>query len=90
MSVRAKFKVSSIVDGKDANGVVATRQVHLQAVYSPDQDHPNYSWSKWTPCGSLSMTITNPTPSISSRRGRNTSSTLPQHKRITDMNSIQH
>jgi hypothetical protein len=57
MTVRAKFKVSSIEphDGPDP-----IRVVRMDAVYSDDPASPNHSWSKWTPAGQVQMTITNP------------------------------
>jgi hypothetical protein len=36
------------------------RVVNLNPVYSSDPDSPNYSFSKWTPSGQISLTITNP------------------------------
>lgn len=52
MSVRAKFRCNSIEDF--GNDMVT---VKLSAVSSGDD---NKSWSKWTPSGTLSLTITNP------------------------------
>lgn len=54
MSVKARMVVESNV-GDDQQ-----RQVSLRAVYSPDPESPNYSFSKWTPSGQLNLTITNP------------------------------
>jgi len=56
--VRAKFSVTSIIKNEDL--VSPSEVVYLNAVYSSDPTSENYSWSKWTPAGSLSMTITNP------------------------------
>jgi hypothetical protein len=55
-SVRAKFRVSylkKIHTGGDPQG-----EVELTAVSGKDGD--NASWSKWTPTGKITMTITNP------------------------------
>jgi hypothetical protein len=50
--VRAKMKVQEIVPAQDGS----YKAVTLQAV----TDDENKSWSKWTPSGQLTMTITNP------------------------------
>ena len=34
--------------------------IRLQAAYSSAPGTPNHQWSKWTPSGSLSLSITNP------------------------------
>lgn len=49
--VRAKFRVQSVIhhDGEQ-------RTIQLAAVSGKE----NESWSKWTPSGSLQMSITNP------------------------------
>ena len=54
MNVAAMFKVESIMLSEFG------RVVKLRAVYSNDPGSPNYSWSKATPAGELTMTITNP------------------------------
>lgn len=36
------------------------KSIRLDAVYDPDPNGTNASWSKWTPSGSVQMTITNP------------------------------
>lgn len=61
MTVRAKFKVSAIEPySNPTTGEVIQKQVRLDAVYSSDPASENYSWSKYTPSGSASLTITNP------------------------------
>lgn len=53
--VRAKFKVTSITHfNNDPHNYMA--DVNLTAVHGAD----NRTWSKWTPSGSLKMSITNP------------------------------
>ena len=54
MSVTAKFRCSHITVGD------GWREVRFLAVYSDDKNSENYSWSKWTPCGYIVMSITNP------------------------------
>ncbi len=51
--IRAKFVVETVA--KHASGVEA---VTLRPVYGDTPE--NKSWSKWTPTGSLAMTISNP------------------------------
>lgn len=54
MQVQAKFNCENVEDNGDSQNVT------FRAVYSPDKTHENYSWSKWTPAGFLSMNISNP------------------------------
>ena len=56
--IRAKFKCESVQSLEC--GAVYQENVTLRAVYSPDPRDENFGWSEATPCGSLSMTITNP------------------------------
>lgn len=56
MTIRAKFRCFYAY--KSADGSAETVQLH--AAYSADPSDPNYSWSKATPGGSLTMTISNP------------------------------
>ena len=51
MNVRAKFKVMSV---KHHEGDQA--MIELSAIHGAD----NRTWSKWTPNGTLTMTVTNP------------------------------
>lgn len=54
MAVTARMSCNSSVQIGD------NRQVQFAPVYSSDPDSPNYSWSKYTPSGSLMLNITNP------------------------------
>lgn len=58
MSIKAKFKVTTVkhVDWSDA-----VRVIELSAVTSGSKE--NADWSKWTPAGSISLTIDNPVAS---------------------------
>lgn len=58
MSVRAKFQCSSVVPQGAQTPEYTCMSVHLHAVYADGKG--NESWSKATPNGSLTMTITNP------------------------------
>lgn len=60
MTVRAKFFVSSIEHvGTPGSDPCAT--VRLKPVYGTyGDDESNKTWSKYTPNGSIEMTITNP------------------------------
>ncbi len=51
MNVRAKFKVVSVKHLENDQS-----QVELAAIHGAD----NRQWSKWTPSGNLTMSITNP------------------------------
>lgn len=55
MSIRAKFRVHSVVP---LEGTDPGQTVRLHPVYSGSEE--NKSFSKWTPTGEVSMTITNP------------------------------
>ena len=54
MSIRARMKVDSVTD------YGSHKTVKLSPVTTGDQTSPNYSYSKWTPSGSLELVITNP------------------------------
>lgn len=60
MTVRARLKVGSILENKDGEGKVMSKQITFGAVYSADPASPNYSFSQATPNAQLTMTITNP------------------------------
>lgn len=53
-SIIARFRCDKAEAGQDSD------QIALQAVYSSSASAPNNQWSKWTPSGSLHLTITNP------------------------------
>lgn len=62
MSLVAKFRCDSVAVLSDATSEEKqSERVSLSAVYSDDPAHENYSWSKLTPAGHLSLTISNPT-----------------------------
>ena len=50
MNIRAKFVCNSVTKTVDAE----------QIAFSAAQGESNKQWSKWTPSGQLSMSITNP------------------------------
>lgn len=54
MKVVAKFNCENVENQNDSQNVT------FRAVYSPDENHENYQWSKWTPAGFLTMNISNP------------------------------
>lgn len=56
--IRAKFKCQAVAHHEAPTGGV-NLIVSLGAVYGKDGSD-NAQWSKWTPSGTLSMTITNP------------------------------
>ncbi|MBI5545307.1 MAG: hypothetical protein HY901_15560 [Deltaproteobacteria bacterium] len=57
MAVRAKMTVTQ---NKPQTADPEQRDVVLTAVYTDDPNDPNHSWSKYTPCGQVMMTIGNP------------------------------
>lgn len=52
--VTARFNCTQILD------TGGTKTVTLTPVYSANPNSPNFSWSKATPSGSLTLSITNP------------------------------
>lgn len=56
MKVRAKFRVTGIelYESPEGSG-------RVKLVAGNDKEGDNTDWSKWTPSGEISMTITNPT-----------------------------
>jgi len=63
MALIAKFRVDAVTQRQMSDGEggsLIAEEVELMAVYSDDPEHPNHSWSKWTPSGNLTMQITNP------------------------------
>ena len=52
MKVKAKMKVVSVLQFEGGE------TVQLQAVYGDSEE--NKTWSKWTPSGSLQLSVTNP------------------------------
>lgn len=62
MSIRAKFHCTNVSNsGHSTNGaaVKTSEQVTLHAVYGKEGTD-NATWAKYTPSGSLSLTIDNP------------------------------
>lgn len=57
MQVVAKFKLEKITN--HANYPENT-DLEFNAVYSSDPKTENYTWSKYTPSGTLKMSVTNP------------------------------
>ncbi len=58
--LRLKMVVNSVKKVCDGNGAISQEEVGLNAVYDSKEGSANAQWSKWTPCGSLTMTISNP------------------------------
>lgn len=56
MSVRAKFWVTGINHRHIGDDSAVNAEVTLEPVY----DDANKDWSKWTPSGKITMSITNP------------------------------
>lgn len=54
--LRAKFKCINVTTGPDGDEKL-WESVELNAVYATEGE--NASWSKWTPSGSVKMSITN-------------------------------
>ena len=56
--LRAKFRVERVTRDINAEGGVEYETVKLRAVYGNNAE--NEQWSKWTPSGEVSLTISNP------------------------------
>ncbi|HEX9996689.1 MAG TPA: hypothetical protein VGB45_06070 [Abditibacterium sp.] len=59
-TIRAKFYVTKVENYHDATKTKTGETVTLQPVVSSDPENENASFSKWTPSGSIVMSITNP------------------------------
>lgn len=57
--LRLKMQVGSVKHVVGTNGEIAQEEVVLSAVYGAEGS-ANSQWSKYTPCGQLTMTISNP------------------------------
>lgn len=60
MSLRLKMVVNTVKRCASDTGEIQSEEITLSAVYSDKEGAPNKQWSKWTPCGNLSFTVTNP------------------------------
>jgi len=61
--MRAKFRVNIVTDGKSnyqGEEKKYREDIVANAVYDPDPNGANRSWSEATPYGELRMAITNP------------------------------
>jgi hypothetical protein len=63
MTVRARFFVEDIqhhdVPGTEAYAVISMKPV-FGSYGKPEDEAVNKSWSKWTPSGHISLSVTNP------------------------------
>ena len=57
--IRAKMFVNKVNRGADSNGDISQEEIELSAVYGKEGT-VNNQWSKYTPFGRLTMTISNP------------------------------
>ena len=57
--LRAKMSVDSVLSACDYLGDKQSEHIKLRAVYG-QEGSSNAQWSKWTPNGSLELSITNP------------------------------
>jgi hypothetical protein len=52
--------VNTVKRGAGNDGAVQYEEITMSAVYSDKEGSPNKQWSKWTPTGQLSFTVSNP------------------------------
>jgi hypothetical protein len=57
--LRAKLRVSEVLQRKNANGETETEIVRLAAVYSDKEGSENKKWSTWTPSANFEIHINN-------------------------------
>lgn len=57
---RCKMRVSEVTRSISAAGETESERVKLTAVYANDPQNVNAQWSRWTPNGSIDITISNP------------------------------
>ena len=61
MQVKAKLKVSGITENNWGPGSSKSGEsIDMYAVYSPDKESENYSYSQATPFAHLNISVTNP------------------------------
>lgn len=58
--LRAKVRVSEVLQSKDADGSTSQERVKLIAVYDSDPESENGKWSRWTPSANFEISISNP------------------------------
>lgn len=58
--LRLKCMVNSVKTVHGTEGEPVSQELALSAVYSNKEGSANAQWSKWTPCASLTMTVSNP------------------------------
>lgn len=58
--LRLKMVINTVKRSADDSGNVGYEEITASAVYSDKEGAPNKQWSKWTPCGALSFTVSNP------------------------------
>ena len=57
-TLRAKFRINTVTREIDSRGEVSNETVNLTAVSGSSDE--NKQWCKWTPNGSINLTINNP------------------------------
>lgn len=57
--LRAKVRVSEVLQRKNSLGATETEIIKLQAVTSNQEGSENAQWSKWTPQASFELHINN-------------------------------
>lgn len=58
-TIRAKMFVNSVKRHANSSGGIETEEIELSCVYGKEGT-ANSKWSKYTPSGKLTMSITNP------------------------------
>jgi hypothetical protein len=57
---RLKLVVNNVNRAASNDGSIQSEEIIMSAVTSGDDNAANKQWSKWTPTGRLSFTVTNP------------------------------
>lgn len=60
VTTRLKMVVNTVKRYAGNDGQIQQEEITLSAVTSGDDNAANKQWSKWTPCGNLSFTVSNP------------------------------
>jgi hypothetical protein len=60
MALRLKMVVNTVKRSAAQDGSIMSEEITMSAVYSDKEGSPNKQWSKWTPAGNLSFTVSNP------------------------------
>jgi len=60
ISTRLKLVVNTVTRNAGQDGSITGEEITMSPVMSDKEGSANKVWSKWTPCGQLKFSVTNP------------------------------